>query len=107
MDYPLTRAMRRRHCVGSCAPVNFGRRRAVGPKKSAAARRGRPQTFFKGPRKHFVLFSKFSDDLFLVIDRKLQENMYTSKMASAGRRQFIDVYIFSCNFRSMTKKRLS
>src|SRR6218665_3320388 len=34
-----TRAVRRRHCVGGGAPVNFGRRgrRAAGPKKSAAA----------------------------------------------------------------------
>src|SRR6218665_1942338 len=32
------RAVRRRHCVGGGAPVNFGRRRrrAAGPKKSAA-----------------------------------------------------------------------
>ena len=31
-------AVRRRHCVGGSAPVNFGRRRrgAAGPKKSAA-----------------------------------------------------------------------
>src|SRR6218665_2073130 len=41
------RAVRRRHCVGGGAPVNFGRRRrAAGPKKSAAARRGRPKIFF-------------------------------------------------------------
>src|SRR6218665_1166068 len=35
--YPV-RAVRRRHCVGGGAPVNFGgrRRRAAGPKKSAA-----------------------------------------------------------------------
>jgi len=34
--------VRRRHCVGGGAPVNFGRRRRAGPKKStvAAARRG-------------------------------------------------------------------
>jgi len=32
-----SRAVRRRHCVGGGAPVNFGRRRrAAGPKKSAA-----------------------------------------------------------------------
>jgi len=32
----LSRALRRRHCVGGGAPVNFGRqRRAAGPKKSA------------------------------------------------------------------------
>ena len=41
------RAVRRRHCVGGGAPVNFGRRRRRGPKKSAAAaRRGRPKTYF-------------------------------------------------------------
>src|SRR6218665_1274500 len=42
------RDVRRRHCVGGGAPVNFGRRRrsAAGPKKSAAARRGRLKTFF-------------------------------------------------------------
>src|SRR6218665_2495129 len=34
------RAVRRLHCVGGCAPVNFGRRRrAAGPQKSAARRR--------------------------------------------------------------------
>src|SRR6218665_1355455 len=47
------RAVRRRHCVGGGAPVNFGRRRrrAAGPKKSAAAaaRRG------VGGQKHFFL----------------------------------------------------
>src|SRR6218665_4053289 len=37
------RAVRRRHCVGG-APVNFGRRRAAGPKNQR--RRGRPKTFF-------------------------------------------------------------
>ena len=37
---PRTRALRRRHCVVGGLPVNFGRRRrrAVGPKKLAAAR---------------------------------------------------------------------
>src|SRR6218665_2916286 len=42
-----SRAVRRRHCVGGGAPVNFGRRRrrAAGPTKSAAARRGRPKFF--------------------------------------------------------------
>src|SRR6218665_3384020 len=41
------RAVRRRHSVGGGAPVNFGRRGAASPKKSAvAARRGRPKTFF-------------------------------------------------------------
>jgi len=35
----MIRAVRRRHCVGGVAPVNFGRRRrAAGPKKSAEAR---------------------------------------------------------------------
>ena len=62
------RAVRRRHCVGGCAPVNFGRRRrAAGPKKSAAAsaRRVRLNNFLKKYfRKKFVLSSKFSDDLF-------------------------------------------
>jgi len=33
----LLRALRRRHCVGGGAPVNFGRRRAADPKTSAAA----------------------------------------------------------------------
>src|SRR6218665_2706740 len=41
------RAERRRHCVGGGAPVNFSRRRrAAGPNKSAAARRGRKKTVF-------------------------------------------------------------
>jgi len=45
----LSRAVRRRHCVGGGAPFNFGRRRrrAAGPKKSAARRRG------VGGQKHF------------------------------------------------------
>ena len=51
------RAVRRRHCVGGFAPVNFGRRRrgAAGPKKSAAARRG------VGGQKHF--FSKIHEQI--------------------------------------------
>ena len=45
VDPRPTRDVRRRHCVGGGAPVNFGRRRAAGPKKSAlAARRCRPKT---------------------------------------------------------------
>src|SRR6218665_2982607 len=79
-----SRAVRRRHCVGGGAPVNFGRRRRAGqfwpaapfPKKSAATRGGiaGQKFFFKYSRKNFVVSSKFSDDLFflfLVIDRKI------------------------------------
>src|SRR6218665_1924987 len=85
------RALRLRLCGGGGAPVNFGRRRrhAAGPKQSAAARAARPINFFKGPRQNLVLSSTFSYDLFLVIDRKLQQNKYTAKMTSAARRQII------------------
>ena len=48
-----SRAVRRRHCVGGGAPVNFGWR-GVGGQKFC----------FKSSRKNFVLSSKFSDDLF-------------------------------------------
>src|SRR6218665_1323547 len=49
---PLIRAVRRRHCVGGGAPVNFGRRRrAAGPQKSAAAAAWRGV----GGQKHFFL----------------------------------------------------
>src|SRR6218665_3154758 len=52
-----TRAVRRRHCVGGGAPVNFGRRRRRAPVQKSrrrrrrgggggAARRGRPKTAF-------------------------------------------------------------
>jgi len=54
------RALRRRHCVGGGAPVNFGRRR----------RGAGGQTFSKIPEK-IVLSSKFSDDLFS--HRKMQQ----------------------------------
>jgi len=39
MESLKSRAVRRRHCVGGGAPINFGRRRGrgAGPKKSAAA----------------------------------------------------------------------
>src|SRR6218665_346629 len=70
------RAVRRGHCVGGGAPVNFGRRRrAAGPKKSAEARLLANIFFQRFPKKitNFVLSSKFSDNFFLVIDRKLHE----------------------------------
>src|SRR6218665_130605 len=58
-----TRPVRRRHCVGGGAPVNFGRRRrASGPKEStAAAARRRPNIFLNIPEKisfypqHFLM----------------------------------------------------
>src|SRR6218665_2756220 len=56
-NYCRSRAVRRRHCVGGGAPVNFGRRRrrAAGPKKSAAAaaRRG-----VGGQKHYFLRFTK-------------------------------------------------
>src|SRR6218665_2357293 len=53
-----TRAVCRRHCVGGSTPVNFGRRwHGVGG----------PKIFSKDSRTNFVLSSKFSDNLFLVI----------------------------------------
>src|SRR6218665_1658394 len=77
-----TRALRRHHCVGGGAPVNFGqRRRATSPKKNRRRDVGGQKCFFKGTQKNFVLSSKFSDDLFLVVDRKLQESKYTANMA--------------------------
>ena len=46
-DAVVSRAVRRRHCVGGGALVNFGRRRrAAGPKKSAAAARPGKTVFF-------------------------------------------------------------
>src|SRR6218665_2037694 len=50
------RAVRRRHCVGGGAPVNFGRRRrrAAGPKKTAGGgRRGGG-----GQKYYFLRFTK-------------------------------------------------
>src|SRR6218665_533283 len=51
------RAVRRRHCVGGGAPVNFGRRRrrAAGPKKSAAAGAA---PGVDGPKYFFLRFTK-------------------------------------------------
>src|SRR6218665_2556224 len=71
-DYeaPLRRrALRRRHCVGSGAPVNFGARR-------------RPKYVFSKVPKKCPSILKISDGLLLVIDRILQQNKYTAKMAS-------------------------
>src|SRR6218665_3400899 len=48
----LRRAVRRRHCVGGGAPVNFGRRRRRGA--------GGQNHFFLRFTKKFVLSSKFS-----------------------------------------------
>ena len=83
-----TRALRRRHWSAAARQINFGRRRPVqkiGGGEVLAAKK-----CFKGSQKNFVLSSKSSvDDLFLVIDRKLQKNKYTTKMASAARRQII------------------
>ena len=73
----VSRALRRRHCVGGGAPVNFGRRWRAAGHKNRLRRRGAAlaqKHLFKGTRQNFVLSSKFSDDLLLVIDRKLQEN---------------------------------
>jgi len=72
------RALRRRHCVCGGALVN----------KSAAAAK---HFFSKGPEKNFVLSSKFSHDLFLIINRKLatKQKKYTAKMTSAALRQII------------------
>jgi len=54
-----------------------------------AARRWRKK-LFKDSRKNFVLFPKFSDDFFLVIDRKLQQNKYIATTKPSGaRRQII------------------
>jgi len=71
-----SRALRRRHCVGGGAPVNFGRRRrAPGPK--SRRRRG-----VGGQKINFV--SKVPENIscyhqnflmtFFAIDRKLQQN---------------------------------
>jgi len=45
--------VRRRHCVGGGAPVNFGRRRrrTAGPKKSAAAWAAKKQFFLRFTKK--------------------------------------------------------
>jgi len=64
--------VRRRHCVGGGAPVNFGRRRrrAAGPKKSAAAARrgvgGQKQFFLRFTNK-FRSILKIFLGTFLVI----------------------------------------
>src|SRR6218665_1394201 len=74
ITFPLRswiRAVRRRHCVGGGARVNFGRRRrrATGPKKSAAAaaRRGRPKTDFSKIHEKFRSILKMFLGTFLVI----------------------------------------
>src|SRR6218665_1590650 len=62
-----SRAVRRRHCVGGGAPVNFGRRRrrAARPKKTAAGGRGgraqksrRRRRGVDGPKYFFLRFTK-------------------------------------------------
>src|SRR6218665_3862944 len=72
-----SRAVRRRHCVGGDAPVNFGRRRRrppAGPKEStaaaaaaAAARRGQPKTVFLRFTNKFRSILKIFLGTFLVI----------------------------------------
>jgi len=83
-DVIVSAAARRSILVGGepSDPKNWLRRR-----DAALASKN---VFSKIFRKNFVLSSKFSDDLFLVIDnRNLQQNKYTAKMASAARRQII------------------
>ena len=72
-----TRAVRRRHCVGGGAPVNFGRRwrPATGPKKSAAARWS--PIFSKDPQKFRSVLKNFWRPSFLVVHRKLPEKVHT------------------------------
>jgi len=64
------RSVCRRFGVGGGAPVNFGRRRrlAAGPKNRRRRGVGAQHNFFKDSRKKFVLSSKFSDDLFIVME---------------------------------------
>src|SRR6218665_1070399 len=80
-----TTAQRRRHCVGG-APVNFcRRRRAAGPKDRRSGGGGAakvPEKMSFYPQNFLISFS-------LVIDRKLGQNKYTPKMASAARREII------------------
>jgi len=54
-------------------------------KKSAAL----AEIYSKDSRNNFVLSSTFSDDLSLVIDRKLPQNKYTPTKPSAERQQII------------------
>ena len=73
---PGARSVRRRHCVGGGAPVNFGRRRwrAAGPKKSAAARAAKN------------IFSKFPDKISFYPQHFLmtffKQNNYEATMAT-------------------------
>src|SRR6218665_2362941 len=64
----LTRAVRRRHCVGGGAPVNFGRRRrAPRPQKTAGGARGggggAKKIFFLKLHKKNILFSKIHEKI--------------------------------------------
>ena len=78
------RAVRRRHCVGGGASVNFGRRRrrAAGPKKSAAARA--VKTFSSKIHEKISFYPQH----FLVIE-KCQKITKHTNMASAARRKII------------------
>jgi len=84
-----TRALRRRHCVGGGAQVNFSRRRRRDPDpiKLAAEARRRPKSFFKDSRKISFYPQNFLMTFFRHL--KLQKNKYTATMASAARRQII------------------
>ena len=81
------RAVRRRHCVGGGAPVNFGRRAQKVDVGGGGAASAVKNFFFKDSQNNFVLSSEFSDNIFS--HQKLQQNKYTATMTSTARRQII------------------
>src|SRR6218665_422793 len=92
---PLSRVVRRRHFVGMGGQFLLaaaGRRRSKQLAASwvGAARRWRPSNVFQRFPKKFRSILKPQNFLMTFFrHRKLQQNKYTTKMASAARRQII------------------
>src|SRR6218665_239881 len=82
---PRSRALRRRHCAGGGAPVNFGRRQRRAPVQKC---RWRPQKIFSGgPEKISFYPHNFLMTFFSNLPKICPQN--TAKMASAVRRQIM------------------
>ena len=81
---PRSRALRRRHCAGGGAPVNFGRRQRRAPVQKCR----RPQKIFsEGAEKISFYPHNFLMTFFSHLPKICPKN--TAKMASAVRRQIM------------------
>src|SRR6218665_1439310 len=81
---PRSRALRRRHCAGGGAPVNFGRRQRRAPVQKCR----RPQKIFsEGAEKISFYPHNFLMTFFSNLPKICPKN--TAKMASAARRQIM------------------